>query len=307
MRASRARAPTRCSADARVDRACRLPARLSIGSLPFDRASRFFRRTPPRQRTFFRIVVAFDDNRLAPGALRQVRPEPLPLIEQRLGVEAIDARQLGDACAATPDALAHARLALDSLYAPPSDRRPPSSTRRRRWRAPHGCGERAPRLENMPTMEPRGGRLAMAQIGTRRKTVMARTPGAGRLHPCVRAQRAGLRHRPGRHRRDLSRRRHAAAMLSAASSTAWSCRARRSRQANDWVPARRRGGEGRSLSPPALRRALRHDARRGGRARPAVRGDRGRAAAFMRGRTLTNAASSSTRRRTPRRCRWRCF
>jgi hypothetical protein len=97
--------------------------------------------------------------------------------------------------------------------------------------------------------------------------------------------------RPGRHRQDLSRggacppahhrlgRPH--------HPVAPGGRGRRAAR----LPARRHEGEGRSLSPPALRRALRHDARRAGRARAHHESGEIEIAplAFMRGRTLANA------------------
>ncbi|CAA9497602.1 MAG: Phosphate starvation-inducible protein PhoH, predicted ATPase, partial [uncultured Sphingomonadaceae bacterium] len=101
----------------------------------------------------------------------------------------------------------------------------------------------------------------------------------GDLHGGARPLRRDLCLGPRRHRQDLSRRRP-------------------SRAAADWriggpadpfapgsgggraarLSARRHEGKGRSLSPPALRRALRHAARRAGRAPHRLRRDRDRAA-----------------------------
>ena len=116
-----------------------------------------------------------------------------------------------------------------------------------------------------------------------------RTAAPGRLHRrCWLDARAGLRHRPGRHRQDLSGGRHGGGPAQAGRGrphhpVAPGGRGRRAAR----LPARRHEGEGRSLSAAALRRAARHDAGR----------DRWRAAsssgeieiaplAFMRGRTL---------------------
>jgi phosphate starvation-inducible PhoH-like protein len=116
------------------------------------------------------IVVAFDDNRLVPVLFGEF-DQNLALIEQRLGVGAV-ARGNQVTLTGSPDALARARLALDMLYD----------------RLQHGHAVAAGDVDgairmaaaaeaqmNLPTIEPRG-RLAMAQIGTRRRTVMARTP-----------------------------------------------------------------------------------------------------------------------------------
>jgi phosphate starvation-inducible PhoH-like protein len=118
-----------------------------------------------------RIVVAFDDNRLIQELFGEF-DQNLAVIEQRLGVEAVargnQVMLRGDA-----EALARARLALDTLYA------------RLQTGAHIGPGDvdgavrmanAADTQMNLPTLEPKAGRLSMAQIGTRRRTVMARTP-----------------------------------------------------------------------------------------------------------------------------------
>ena len=116
------------------------------------------------------IVVAFDDNRLIQELFGEF-DQNLAVIEQRLGVEAV-ARGNQVTLRGSSDALARARLALDMLYV--------------RLQAGHSIGagdvDGAVRMAaaseaqmHLPSLEPRG-RLAMAQVGTRRKIVVARTP-----------------------------------------------------------------------------------------------------------------------------------
>ncbi|SDB50908.1 phosphate starvation-inducible protein PhoH [Bauldia litoralis] len=115
------------------------------------------------------IVVAFDDNRLT-SALFGEFDRNLALLEQRLGVDAV-ARGNQVTIRGSTEACTRARLALDMLYG--------------RLQEGHdlvpGDVEGAIRMAaaaeqqlSLPTLEPRG-RLAMAQISTRRRTVMART------------------------------------------------------------------------------------------------------------------------------------
>jgi phosphate starvation-inducible PhoH-like protein len=117
-----------------------------------------------------RIVVAFDDNRLTQELFGEF-DQNLALIEQRLGVEAV-ARGNEVTLSGSTDAIAQARLALDSLYG--------------RLQSGHsiaagdldGALRMAAASDNqmsLPSLEPRM-RLSMAQIATRRKTVVARTP-----------------------------------------------------------------------------------------------------------------------------------
>jgi phosphate starvation-inducible protein PhoH and related proteins len=117
------------------------------------------------------IVVAFDDNRLIPALFGQF-DQNLAMIEQRLGVDA-SARGNQVTIRGRPEAQNRARLALDILYG--------------RLRKGHDLGpgdidgairmaEAADSQMSLPSLES-GGRLAMAQISTRRRTVMARTPG----------------------------------------------------------------------------------------------------------------------------------
>ena len=116
------------------------------------------------------VVIAFDDNRLASELLGQF-DQNLAILEQKLGVEAV-ARGNQVTVRGRPEACAQARLALDLLYV--------------RLQQGHEVGpadvEGAIRMAiaddeqlSLPSLEPKG-RLAMAQISTRRRTVMARNP-----------------------------------------------------------------------------------------------------------------------------------
>ncbi|WP_185984001.1 PhoH family protein [Aureimonas mangrovi] len=117
------------------------------------------------------IELTFDDNRLA-GALFGQYDENLALIEQKLGV---DARARGNKVELRGDALAseQARRALDYLYG--------------RLQAGHelqrsdveGAIRMAVAQDDqlvLPTLESKGARMAMAGISTRKKTIHARTP-----------------------------------------------------------------------------------------------------------------------------------
>jgi len=116
------------------------------------------------------VVIAFDDNRLIPALFGEF-DQNLALIEQRLGVD-VAARGNQVTLRGPPDALTRARLTLDILYG--------------RLQSGHdvapgdvdGAIRMATAAEaqlSLPSLEPKG-RLAMAQIGTRRRTVMARSP-----------------------------------------------------------------------------------------------------------------------------------
>jgi phosphate starvation-inducible protein PhoH and related proteins len=116
------------------------------------------------------IVVAFDDNRLVPTLFGEF-DQNLALVEKRLGVDAT-ARGNQVTIRGSREACTRARLALDMMYG--------------RLQEGHdlapGDVEGAIRMAeaaeaqlNLPTLEPRG-RLAMAEIATRRRVVMARTP-----------------------------------------------------------------------------------------------------------------------------------
>ena len=115
------------------------------------------------------IVVAFDDNRLIPALFGEF-DRNLALIEQRFGVDAA-ARGNQVTIRGSSEACTRARLALDILYG--------------RLQEGHELvpgdvdgairmAEAAEAQLSLPTLELRG-RLAMAQISTRRRTVMART------------------------------------------------------------------------------------------------------------------------------------
>jgi len=116
------------------------------------------------------VVVAFDDNRLIPELFGEF-DQNLAKLEQRLKIEAI-ARGNQVTLRGTPEATNRARLALDMLYG--------------RLQEGHhlaaGDVDGAIRMAesvdaqlSLPSLEPKG-RLSMAQIATRRRTVMARTP-----------------------------------------------------------------------------------------------------------------------------------
>jgi phosphate starvation-inducible PhoH-like protein len=116
------------------------------------------------------IVVSFDDNRLIPELFGEF-DQNLALIEERLGIDAV-ARGNQVTLRGNTEALTRARLALDMLYG--------------RLQEGHtlaqgdvdGAVRMATAAEaqlSLPSLEPRG-RLTMAQIATRRRTVMARTP-----------------------------------------------------------------------------------------------------------------------------------
>ena len=124
---------------------------------------------PPRSEDNV-VVVAFDDNRLIPELFGEF-DQNLAKLEQRLKIEAI-ARGNQVTLRGSPEATNRARLALDMLYG--------------RLQEGHhlaagdidGAIRMAESVDaqlNLPSLEPKG-RLAMAQIGTRRRTVMARTP-----------------------------------------------------------------------------------------------------------------------------------
>ncbi len=116
------------------------------------------------------IVVTFDDNRLIQELFGEF-DQNLAAIEQKLGIEAV-ARGNQVTLRGEPEALARARLALDMLYV--------------RLQGGHSISrgdvdgalrmaEASEEQMHLPSLEPKG-RLSMAQIGTRRRTVMARTP-----------------------------------------------------------------------------------------------------------------------------------
>ncbi len=116
------------------------------------------------------VVVAFDDNRLIPALFGEF-DQNLAMIEQRLDVDAV-ARGNQVTIRGEPEALNRARLALDILYGrlqKGEDLGPGDVDGAIRM------AEAADAQLSLPSLEPRG-RLAMAQIATRRRTIMARTP-----------------------------------------------------------------------------------------------------------------------------------
>ena len=119
----------------------------------------------------------------------------------------------------------------------------------------------------------------MAQIATRRRTVMARTPMQDAYMRAFDRAELTFGIGPAGTGKTYLAVAYAAAMLERGAvdrvdPVAPGGRGRRAPR----LPARRHAREGRSLSPPALRRALRHDALRQGRARLSDRHDRGGAA-----------------------------
>ncbi len=116
------------------------------------------------------IDLVFDNNRLA-SALCGEFDQNLALIEQRLDV---DARARGNmvtlsgAPSALGDGAARAGIALR-----PADRRPRHRSGRRGGRHPHGGG--GGRAAALPTLA-ESGRVQLARIATRKKSVVARTP-----------------------------------------------------------------------------------------------------------------------------------
>jgi phosphate starvation-inducible PhoH-like protein len=244
------------------------------------------------------IVVTFDDNRLMPALFGEF-DRNLAQIEQSLGVDAA-ARGNQVSIRGSQEACTRARLALDILYGRLQEGHELSP----------GDVDGAVRLAeaaeaqlSLPTLEPRG-KLAMAQISTRRRTVMART-GAGRLYPRFRPLRplssASARPAPARPTSPSP-------MPSACSSAAPPTGIILSRPAVE--AGERLGflpGDMKEKVDPYLRPlydAL-YDMMPPTRSSAASQSGIIEVAplAFMRGRTLPTPSSSSTRRRTPRRCR----
>ena len=202
----------------------------------------------PRTSPATQIVLAFDDNRLASALFGQYG-QNLALIERRLGVVA---EQRGNHVTldGSRDACEQARRVLEGLYEQ-LKRGQRSRARRRRGRDP--ARDRA-RL----AVRLRSGGDARGLRGDQ----PAQAPGArahrraGRLYPRAAAARAGVRHRPRRHRQDLARGRACGAAVRAQGGrphhpVAAGGRGRRAAR----LPARRHAREGRSLSAADLRRA----------------------------------------------------
>lgn len=115
------------------------------------------------------MVLSFEDNKLATQLFGQF-DEHLAMLEQKTGVEAVARGNMVDLRGAG-DAIQQARIALEHLY----DRLETGAAVER------GDVEGAIRMAaadsqpSLPTLE-KSGRLSMAQIGTRKKVVQARTP-----------------------------------------------------------------------------------------------------------------------------------
>ncbi len=125
----------------------------------------------PRRDEPARIVVTFDDNRLARELFGEF-DQTLALLEQGLGIDAV-ARGNEVTMRGRPEALARARLALDTLYhrlESGAELHPGDVEGAIRMAAAESDQQMT-----LPTLEPKG-RLSMAQISTRRRTVTARTP-----------------------------------------------------------------------------------------------------------------------------------
>lgn len=117
------------------------------------------------------LVVAFDDNKLVTDLYGQF-DQNLALIEQKLGVDIV-AHGNQVTIKGDPNACDHARHVLQSLY----DRLIEGQT------IYPGDVEGAIRLVveasrqlSLPTLEPKGSKISHAQVGTKRKTVIARGP-----------------------------------------------------------------------------------------------------------------------------------
>jgi phosphate starvation-inducible PhoH-like protein len=116
------------------------------------------------------VVVAFDDNRLIPALFSEF-DQNLAMIEQRLDVDAV-ARGNQVTIRGQSEALNRARLALDILYGrlQKGDELVPGDID-----GAIRMAEAADAQLSLPSLEPRS-RQAMAQITTRQRTIMARTP-----------------------------------------------------------------------------------------------------------------------------------
>lgn len=115
------------------------------------------------------IALAFEDNRLASLLFGQF-DEHLAMLEQQLGIEAVARGNLVDLRGPSGQ-IRRARVALEHLYSQLEE----GKTLER------GDVDGALRMAaaddqlSLPTLD-KGGKLSMAQIGTRKKVVQARTP-----------------------------------------------------------------------------------------------------------------------------------
>ena len=143
------------------------------------------------------------------------------------------------------------------------------------------------------------------EINLRKRPVRARTAAQDAYIRALRTPRAGVRHRPGRHRQDLARGGLCGRAVRAQGGRPHhpvAARGRGRRAAR--LPARRPAREGRSVSAADVRRAVRPDGRAHRRARAADRTrSRSRRSPSCAAARCRTPSSSSTRRRTPPRCR----
>ncbi|MGI9400090.1 MAG: PhoH family protein [Rhizobiaceae bacterium] len=115
------------------------------------------------------VVLSFEDNRLATQLFGQF-DEHLAMIERQLGIDAVARGNQVD-IRGSADGVGQARVALEYLY----EQLEKGETLER------GDVDGAVRMAasddqpQLPNIE-KGGRLAMAQIGTRKKAISARTP-----------------------------------------------------------------------------------------------------------------------------------
>jgi len=115
------------------------------------------------------LVLAFDNNKLATQLFGQF-DQHLAMLEHQLGIVAV-ARGNTVEVSGPPDATRRARLALEHLY----------SRLEAGERVDTGDVDGAIRMArsndqlSLPEIE-KGGRMALAQIGTRKKVIQARTP-----------------------------------------------------------------------------------------------------------------------------------
>ena len=241
--------PTACSARSRTTPTPAPPARPSLADAwslmhcALDRRQRIWLPAAEADEPRPQVVLTFDDNRRASMLFGQYG-QNLALIERRLGVVA---EQRGNQVTieGSRDACEQARRVLEGLYEQ-HQARPRSRLGRCRRRDPprHRAGL-AVRLR--PAR--RRGRPSRRSICASARCVPApprRTPTSARSTP-----RAGVRHRPRRHRQDLARGRACGVAVRAQGSrphhpVAPGGRGRRAAR----LPARRHAREGRSVSAP---------------------------------------------------------
>jgi len=154
---------------------------------------------PSSEGTPTQIVLAFDDNRHASVLFGQYG-QNLALVERRLGVTA---EQRGNHVTldGSRDGVEQARRVLESLY----------EQIKRGQDLASGDVEGAIRLAiaqgSLFDFDAASARTGFEEINLRKRPVRARTAAQERLRPRTAQKCAGVRHRPGRHRQDLARRR----------------------------------------------------------------------------------------------------